>query len=324
MSPEDRVKIPFLQKSTKKVFPFSPKADILKALKTTGMSRIPTTYRPDMGKDDSMHYETFDISVDYGRAGVTGTGNPRLYAYLRDPSPEMAPPPRPAIVICPGGGYYGTSDREAEPIALRFLAMGFQCFVLRYTTVGQSSFPGSLLELAASVALVRGRAAEWNIDPNRIVVMGFSAGGHLAASLGVFWNREFVTAPLGLKSEDIRPNGMLLGYPVITSGEHAHRDSFINLLGDRYEENLALVSLENQVSADTPPTFLWHTWEDTCVPVENSLLFAGALRRSGVPLEMHILPWGCHGLSLATAETNIAVDSCKNWPEWAERWIREL
>lgn len=288
------------------------------------MSRIPTTYRPDMGKDDSMHYETFDISVDYGRAGVTGTGNPRLYAYLRDPSPEMAPPPRPAIVICPGGGYYGTSDREAEPIALRFLAMGFQCFVLRYTTVGQSSFPGSLLELAASVALVRGRAAEWNIDPNRIVVMGFSAGGHLAASLGVFWNREFVTAPLGLKSEDIRPNGMLLGYPVITSGEHAHRDSFINLLGDRYEENLALVSLENQVSADTPPTFLWHTWEDTCVPVENSLLFAGALRRSGVPLEMHILPWGCHGLSLATAETNIAVDSCKNWPEWAERWIREL
>ena len=271
-----------------------------------------------------MQYESVDITIYYSRAGVACKGHPRLYAYLRDPSPEMSPPPRPALVICPGGGYFGTSDREAEPIALRFLSMGFQCFVLRYTAVGESSFPGSLLELAASVALVRGRASEWNIDPNRIIVMGFSAGGHLAASLGVFWNKDFVSDPLGLKNEDIRPNGMILGYPVITSGEYAHRDSFVNLLGDRYEENLALVSLENQVSADTPPTFLWHTWEDTCVPVENSLLLAGALRRNGVPLEMHILPWGCHGLALATEETNIAVDSCKNWPEWAERWIRDL
>ena len=271
-----------------------------------------------------MRYEALNIDVDYALAGVPGMGRPTLYAYLRDTSPEMTAPARPALIICPGGGYGFTSDREAEPIALQFLSMGFQCFVLRYSVKGQTVFPGALMELAASTALVRSRAEEWHIDPRRIVVMGFSAGGHLAASLGVFWKQDFLLEPLDRKSEEIRPNGMILAYPVITAGKFAHRDSFVNLLGDRYEEQIGLVSLENQVSPDTPPTFLWHMWDDRFVPVENSLLLAGALRRNGVPLEMHILPRGDHGLALASAETNSETESVKDWPIWAERWIRTL
>ena len=255
---------------------------------------------------------------------MQGTGSPCLYTYLRSPSPEMPERPRPAVVICPGGGYQMTSDREAEPVALRFLALGFQCFVLRYSVAGQAIFPGPQLELAAAVALVRRRAAEWMVNSEKIVVCGFSAGGHLAASLGVFWTRELLTAPLGLRAEEIRPNGMILAYPVITSGAFAHRGSFENLLGSRYEECLELASLEKQVSPDTPPAFLWHTWDDDGVPVENSLLLAGALRKHGIPLEMHLLPSGPHGLSLATEETGPSAESCAPWSEWAARWLRSL
>jgi acetyl esterase/lipase len=117
---------------------------------------------------------------------------------------------------------------------------------------------------------------------------------------------------------------MILAYPVITSGEFAHRDSFINLLKDRYEQDLALVSLENQVSPDTPPAFIWHTFDDGCVPVENSLLLANALRKQGISFEMHIFPSGPHGLSLATDETGILNEGCRAWTEMAGRWIHEL
>lgn len=270
-----------------------------------------------------MQYDILNITVDYAKAGLPGGGAPKLYTYLRDRSPEIRDRQRPAIVICPGGGYGGTSDREAEPIALRFLAEGFSCFVLRYSCL-QAPFPGALLELAAAVALVRQNAAAWQVDPNKIMVCGFSAGGHLAASLGVFWNRDLVTGPLGLHHQEHRPNGLILGYPVITSGEYAHRGSFQNLLADRYDEYVDLVSLETQVSADTPPCFLWHTADDEAVPAENSLLFAAALQKQRIPYEMHILPSGPHGLSLATEETDSPSESCKDWTVWATRWIRSL
>ncbi|HIZ20082.1 MAG TPA: alpha/beta hydrolase [Firmicutes bacterium] len=271
-----------------------------------------------------MQYEKIALTVDYSRAGIHGTGSPCLYAYLRSPYRELPSPPRPAVVICPGGGYQMLSDREGEGVALRFLQEGFQCFVLHYSVAGQAVFPGPQLELASAVALVRRRASEWTIDPDKIVVCGFSAGGHLAGSLGMFWNRELLTGPLGLSPADIRPNGMILGYPVITSGEFAHRGSFQSLLGERYEECLELASLEKQVTADTPPAFLWHTWDDDAVPVENSLLLAAALRRRQIPLEMHILASGPHGLALATEETGTAIPACADWPDWASRWIREL
>lgn len=273
-----------------------------------------------------MLHETLEIPVDYARAGLSGRGHATLTTYVRSSSPEMSHAPRPAVVICPGGGYMFTSDREAEPIALRFLDKGFACFVLRYTVDGSVRFPGALLELAASVALVRQRAAEWNVDPDKIVVCGFSAGGHLACSLGVLWDRPFLREALDKEPAAFRPNGMILGYPVITSGPFAHEGSFHELLGGRYGEEAAmeLTSLEKQVSASTVPAFLWHTADDPAVPCENSLLLAGALRRHGVPFELHILPSGPHGLSLAEEETGLIEASCQPWPDWAARWIRAL
>lgn len=274
-----------------------------------------------------MKHEILDICVDYAKAGLSGTASPKLYTYVRDASGEMkGHDKRPAVVICPGGGYSMTSDREAEPIALAFLEKGFQCFVLRYS-VKQVEFPGALLELATAVALVRSRAEEWNVDPEKIVVCGFSAGGHLAASLGTLWNRDFVTEPLGFHHEEHRPNGMILGYAVIGAGETANDTCFAccrNLLGSRYDAMLETVTLENQVGDHTPPAFIWHTVEDPVVPVEQSLVMAQALQKAGISYEMHIFPRGGHGLSLCTDEVNTPMPAGQAWPEWAARWLRDL
>lgn len=249
-----------------------------------------------------------------------------LHTYFPENSQEMDPDRRrPVILICPGGGYAMTSDREAEPVALQFLSMGYHAAVLRYSTA-PAEYPEALLQLGRSVAWLRENADRYAIDPERVVVLGFSAGGHLAASLGVFWNKGFLADRLGVRAESLRPAGLMLCYPVITSGEKAHRGSFECLLGSRAEELREEVSLEKQVSEDTPRTFLWHTASDDCVPVENSLLFFQALLEKGVPAEMHIYPAGGHGLSLATEETSIRGGygiqrECQSWLELAKVWL---
>ena len=147
--------------------------------------------------------------------------------------------------------------------------------------------------------------------------------------MGVFWKEEFLAGALGIRKEEqklIRPDGMILCYPVITSGEFAHRGSFQNLLGARQEELSAKMSLENQVDKDTPPAFIWHTYEDGAVPAENSLLFVTALRRAGVPAEFHMYPKGSHGLALANRLTqnqdgNAAQPECTSWVGLAHTWI---
>lgn len=250
-----------------------------------------------------------------------------LYTYIIENSPEIdMERKRPAIIICPGGGYEMTSDREAEAIAIRMMNDGFQAFVLRYS-VRPSVYPQALTELASVVKLVRNNASTWFVDPERIIVCGFSAGGHLAASLGVFWKKEFLQEKLQGSSEEWKPNGLLLSYPVISSGEFAHVGSFKALLADEYNEMKDEMSLENQVTKDTPPTFLWHTVEDNVVPVENSLFFAQSLRKANVPFELHIFPNGGHGLSLATEET---ISSWKSeiqnevaiWPQLFSKWAK--
>ncbi len=277
-----------------------------------------------------MIHQAIDLQIDYRKLGVKQDGyQPKLYTYLWENSPEMDPNrTRPAVVICPGGGYAGTSDREAEAVALQLMAAGFHAFVLRYSCY-PSAYPAALLEAAKAVSLVRAHAGEWHVDPDKIVIAGFSAGGHLAGSLGVFWHQALVAESLGVENEAVRPNGMILCYPVITSGEFAHRGSFENLLQDRYEELLDDMSLEKQVSKQTPPAFLWHTYEDDGVPVENSMLMASALRKQGVPFELHIYPHGGHGLSLANEETRSAngfgvQEACQTWIDLAKTWIKNL
>lgn len=227
---------------------------------------------------------------------------------------------RPAVVICPGGGYHFLSPREAEAIALQFAAAGFHAFILYYT-VKPDYYRQPLLELSQAVCAIRDKATEWNLDPERIAVCGFSAGGHLAASLGVHWDK--------LKdSPNNKPNALILSYPVITSGEFKHAGSILNLLGpDPTVEELQEMSLEKQVSTSTPPTFLWHTVADPVVPVENSLMFASALRKQDIPFEMHIYPNGPHGLSLATQETDDGRGTDEHVATWMGlciQWLKSL
>jgi acetyl esterase/lipase len=228
--------------------------------------------------------------------------NPRLEVYIAKNKSligNMNSDFRPAIIICPGGGYSHTSEREAEPVALSFLNEGYNVIVLRYS-VSPHKYPVQLLELSATVAYTRRMADKWKIDKDKIVVCGFSAGGHLAASIGSMWHEEFILQKLSIKEGENRPNALVLSYPVITSNnEYSHRGSFECLLGkNATKEQLEYVSLENRVTEKVPPTFIWHTYTDTTVPVENSLFFAKALKEKNVSFEMHIYSNGPHGLSL--------------------------
>ena len=185
-----------------------------------------------------MIYNTFEMHQEGSLPGA------HLVTYIQEYSEAMAINDRPLILLCPGGGYTRTSDREAEPMALKFLAMGYHAAVLRYSCA-PAEYPTSLKELAYSIKFLREHAKEWHIDPHKIVVEGCSAGGHLAASLGVFWDEDFLAESQGLSASEhelLRPDGLLLCYPVITSGEFAHRGSFENLLGSRQEDYLEIIS----------------------------------------------------------------------------------
>ena len=267
--------------------------------------------------------------IEIKARGMEAVGN--LYTYFLDSSIEMRPnEKRPVILMCPGGGYEMTSDREAEPMAMQFLATGYHVAVLRYS-VCPVRYPVALQQVAESVLYLKNHAEEYHIDPEKIVLQGCSAGGHLAANYGVAWNSPFLTKRMGMENdpEKLRVSGLLLCYPVITSGEKAHEGSFRNLLGEQYEEKKEELSLENQVTPDTPPTFLWHTATDETVPVENSLYFFQACLQQGVSAELHIYPVGGHGLSLANEETcranGIGVqEECQSWIGLAQTWLEEI
>nr|WP_272470169.1 alpha/beta hydrolase [Clostridium tertium] len=237
---------------------------------------------------------------------------------------------RETIIMCPGGGYVMTSDREAEPVALKFVAEGFNVVVLRYS-VAPNKFPKALIELAATVDYVRSKSKEWNVDKDKIIVCGFSAGGHLAGSLGVLWDNKILEEALEINKDNIKPNAMILCYPVITSGEFAHKGSFDNLLGENVSEvEREKLSLEKLVSKNTPTTFLWHTFDDGAVPVQNSLFFANSLASNNVLFELHIYPNGVHGLSLCEELTAMNGQSehinqhAGTWFKLAVEWIKNL
>lgn len=277
-----------------------------------------------------MKLQTFQITLpDALAAGHTGAPA-TLTVYLRTPLACAPDRKRPAVLICPGGAYLRVSDREAEPVAMQYLSMGYHAMVLDYS-VSPNTFPTALLELAASIALIREHASRWAVDTDKIIVSGFSAGGHLACSLGVFWNQDFVSVPLGLTAEQIRPNGLILCYPVISSGPDCHRDSFKHLLAENSDDDRArkAVSLELHVGPHVPKTFLWHTWTDQSVPVENSILLAQAYAKAGVNLEMHLYPTGVHGLSLATGDTSepdgkYVETQCQSWMPLVKTWLEHL
>lgn len=254
-----------------------------------------------------------------------------ISAYIPENSEEInINKKRETIIICPGGGYEFTSDREAEPIALKFVAQGFNAVVIRYS-IAPVRYPTALLELAETVIYVREKEKEWNVDTEKVIVCGFSAGGHLAGSLGVLWNNEIIEKYLDIKNEEVKPNAMILCYPVISSGEFAHKGSFDSLLGEKEAEiSRENLSLEKLVSIETPKTFLWHTFDDGTVPVQNSLLFSNALASNKVQFELHIYPSGVHGLGLCEEITAMNGRSehinshIASWFNLACQWIKTL
>jgi acetyl esterase/lipase len=210
-------------------------------------------------------------------------------------------PGRAAVVVLPGGGYGGLAGHEGAAYAEWLNGLGLHAFVVQYR-LGSHGYrhPRMLEDAARAVRLVRHRAAEWGGDPRRVAIMGSSAGGHLASTLLTHFDAGQPDAADPVDRLSSRPDLGILCYPVISLGEFTHAGSKRNLLGENPPADLVKrLSNELQVTPDTPPTFLWHTLEDTAVPVENSLLFAAALRRAGVPFDLHVYERGRHGIGLA-------------------------
>lgn len=266
-----------------------------------------------------MNCETVRLWEKPGQPGFSGVySDAFLQTYLLEGNKKRA-----AVMICPGGGYSEIALKETEPVARRFNAAGMNAIVLHYS-VSPARHPQPLLDASRAMALLRLNVDEWRIDARKIAVCGFSAGGHLAASLGLFWNDGEIRNVSGAQAGQNRPDAMILCYPVITSRQFAHAPSFQCLLGDHpYCGDLTMMSLELQVNEQTPPVFLWHTLEDQRVPVENSLLFAGALRRKGIPFELHIFQKGPHGLSVASEDMVGSQSGVTQWMELCLRWLKE-
>lgn len=236
-----------------------------------------------------------------GALGNDPEDRPGITPYLLTPSDRRA-----CIVICPGGGYHHRAAHEGEPVARWVNNLGIAAVVLDYR-VAPYRHPYPLLDAQRAIRLVRHHASEWGIDPSRVGVLGFSAGGHLASTLGTHYDSGNHSSIDPVERFSSRPDLMILCYPVISFTEHRHLGSIRNLLGPEPPEDLLLsLSNERQVTQDTPPTFLWHTANDPGVPVENSLMFAKALSANEIPFELHVYPSGRHGLGLAAGNPHIS------------------
>lgn len=234
---------------------------------------------------------------------------------------------RPAVVICPGGGYAGVAEREAEPVALMYFSAGYNTFILNYAVREQAREFRPLCQLAATVAHIRKYSEEWQVDNNKIAVCGFSAGGHLAASLGTLFNKELFLKKFN-RTDNIRPDAMILGYPVITADEYAHVDSIEKVSGAKEgSAEYMWFGLDKHVDSETPPAFIWHTAADDGVPVHNSLKMAAALATAKIPVELHVFPHGNHGMSTCTKEvgeiTPISIYNSR-WTDWSIQWLNSI
>ncbi len=249
--------------------------------------------------------------------------DPSVYmaTYISEDEPVLEMPPRPALVIFPGGAYINCTPRESEPIMKHFFAAGFNVFILYYSLGEKAKFPRPLEEASMAVAHVRSHAQEYNIDPARIFVIGFSAGAHLAASLSTMWHRP-EAAFYGMTPGANRPDGSILSYGCLSVDTGANLGLFERVYGGKGTiDELRACSPADHVDERTCPSYIWHTFGDTGVTVLHSLHYANKMAAAKVPFEMHIFQNGVHGLSLANKQTwrNNPALIC---PE-VEQWIDE-
>ena len=272
-----------------------------------------------------MIHEKLYLKDYYSFLGEDGR-NPYLETYLPFNLTEMHREnrKRPCMVVCPGGGYGMCSQRESEPVALKFLADGYNVFVINYS-VAPHRFPCQLREVAAVMELIYKNADAWNCDTEKIAIIGFSAGGHLAAHYSTMYDCKEVREVF----PDSKPvNASVLSYPVISADrDFAHMGSFKNLLGhEPDEQEVKYFSCNNNVKENTPPAFLWHTAEDNSVPVKNSLVYAEALAKYKIPFELHVFPYGAHGLSTCDDQSCDNINDIHKyntvWIDNAKKWLR--
>jgi acetyl esterase/lipase len=251
-----------------------------------------------------------------GALGQQDEDIPTLDLYLVPPERAVGT----AVVVCPGGGYRALAmDHEGEQVARWWNSLGVSAFVLKYRLGPKYHHPVELGDAQRALRWVRSRAEQYAIQPGRIGIMGFSAGGHLASSAATLFDKGQASAPDPIDRLSSRPDFAVLVYPVISmTTEYVHQGSKNNLLGESPDAALAEhLSTELQVTPETPPVFLFHTNQDTTVPAENSVLFYLALRRAGIPAELHIYERGAHGVGLAWSDAVLS-----SWPARLADWMR--
>lgn len=251
----------------------------------------------------------------------------RVVGYLHDVVAEEMPQgvDRPCVLICPGGAYVFLSERESDPVASAFFARGYHVFILYYSIREKASNLRPLVDSSLTMMKIRENSTEWHILPHKIAVLGFSAGGHAAGSLGTLWDTPELKAKIDTKGGLNKPDAMILCYPVITAGPKAHEMSVETVSGGKpTPEQVEFFSLEKHVTPTTPPTFLWHTVEDDCVPVENSMMFAAALQKNHVPFECHLFQKGGHGMSMCDAEVGSINPHAAAWFPLCAEWLDDL
>jgi acetyl esterase/lipase len=253
-----------------------------------------------------------------GAPGALGTADedtPTITPYLAPAARAVGT----AVIVCPGGGYLHLSmEKEGSDVARWWNSLGVTAFVLKYRLGPKYHHPIELGDAQRAIRTVRARASEWGIRPDRVGIMGFSAGGHLTSSAGTHFDAGKPDAADAIDRQSSRADFLVLGYPVVSFTQNVHQGSKRALLGDNPDPKLVEnLSNELQVTAQTPPTFLFHTTNDQTVPVENSVMFYLALHKAGVPAEMHIYENGPHGVGLAPTD-----EALSSWPARLADWMR--
>lgn len=260
----------------------------------------------------------------YEQHKIMEGSNATITLYLHELHEQIKITKRPIILVIPGGGYGHVSEREADSVAVRFYNMGYHAAILRYSILEGAKNMQPMKEGILAIKFLRENADEFSISADAVAVCGFSAGGHLACSLGTMWNEPKLMDALSYDDDRYKPDAMILCYPVISSGEYAHRGSFENLTGSPYDDEVnAFFSLEKRVDKNTPPAFIWHTQTDGAVPVQNTLMFVNELQKNNVSYELHIFRNGGHGMSVCTKETDSAYPHCEHWMELCHEWLEE-
>lgn len=271
-----------------------------------------------------MYNSKIEICKEYGLPGK-GT----LEAFIHSDTPEMAKYVQnlPCMIVCPGGGYHFVSEREGEPVALDFYCRNYNTFVLRYDVAPDARYPLALTELACSVDYIRRNAEFFRIDPDKISVCGFSAGGHLVGCLANFWENlpcDFLDA----SKLAAKPDAVILSYPVIYA--HSHLGSYENLLGfsDESDPLVQKLTLDKTVTQNNPPCFIWTTFEDNCVNPDATLRYADAVHKKGIKCECHIFATGWHGGATCDERTSqgdfSALKPAAQWINLADTFIKNL